>query len=60
MSGKLPSNPLTPEAVRESQREFLRAGVAYRERIRGQTIKVDENGDKVSFSVSFFEYDGSL
>lgn len=55
LSNKLPTNPLTPEAVRESQTEFLRQAVSRRERIRGQTIDVDEvTGEEVSFELLRF------
>ena len=48
IAGKLPSNPLTPEAVRESQTEYLKAKFEKRTRIRGQITHTDkETGDTV-------------
>lgn len=48
IAGKLPTNPLTPEDVRLSQTEYLRARIEKKHRIRGQLTHTDEDGETVS------------
>ena len=49
LAGRLPTNPLTPEDVKQSQTEYLKAGLKRKIRIRGQIETTDpQTGEKVS------------
>lgn len=49
LAGRLPTNPLTPEDVKQSQTDYLKAEFKKRSRIRGQIESTDPaTGETVS------------